>query len=104
MFASFELKSFCKNSIVFIKDANVEAPTKNIQGKFIEVIQKKFAISPELFFEDGQPDFSPQEWKNKNLRIQQNKNLSDFKKTKIISEYLDAFSATVDINSISKNK
>ena len=104
MFASFELKSFCKNSVVFIKDANVEAPTKNIQGKFIEVIQKKFAISPELFFEDGQPDFSPQEWKNENLRIQQNKNLSDFKKTKIISEYLDAFSATVDINSISKNK
>ena len=104
MFASFELKSFCKNSIVFIKDANVEAPTKNIQSKFIEVIQKKFAISPVLFFEDGKPDFSPQEWKNENLRIQQNKNLSDFKKTKIISEYLDAFSATVDINSISKNK
>ena len=29
-------------------------------------------------------------------------NFKDFKKTKIISEYLDAFSATVDINSISK--
>ena len=104
MFASYELKSFTKKAIVFIKLIHFDAPTKNIQSTFIKVIQSKFDVKPELFFEDGQPHRSPQAWKNENLQIQQNKNLSDFKKTKIISEYLDAFSATVEINSISKNK